>query len=118
METRTLIVVLLLAALAAASFFATQHNGAGEEETGTGVIGNADYTMSGFTLTTMDGKTLKLSDLKGKTILLNFWATWCPPCVEEMTYYIKIHEKFGSRAAGPFDHGSPWHIDYPQFLHG
>jgi len=53
-ETRSLIVVLLLAGLAGASFYLTQHNGTDEEETGAGVIGNADYTMSGFTLTTMD----------------------------------------------------------------
>jgi lipopolysaccharide export system protein LptC len=53
-ETRTFIVVLLLAALAAASFFLIKRNGVGEEEASTGVIGGADYTMSDFTMTTMD----------------------------------------------------------------
>ncbi|MGG0716885.1 TlpA disulfide reductase family protein [Robertmurraya massiliosenegalensis] len=37
-----------------------------------------------FSLTTLDGKEVTLEDFLGKKILLNFWATWCPPCKEEM----------------------------------
>ncbi|MRX70712.1 redoxin domain-containing protein [Bacillus lacus] len=48
-----------------------------------------------FTLETIRGETVTLSDLKGKKVLLNFWATWCPPCREEMPAMEKIHEGYG-----------------------
>ena len=43
------------------------------------------------------GKTtpLKLEDYKGKLVMLNFWASWCPPCREEMPTFIKIQKQFG-----------------------
>ena len=37
-----------------------------------------------FELKTLTGETIKLSNLKGKKVMLNFWATWCPPCKAEM----------------------------------
>jgi thiol-disulfide isomerase/thioredoxin len=46
-----------------------------------------------------NGTPLKLSDLKGKVVLLNFWATWCPPCREEMPSMMKLN---GFMAGKPF----------------
>lgn len=46
-----------------------------------------------FTLETYNGKTVKLSDLKGKRVLLNFWASWCGPCEEEMPVMQKVYEE-------------------------
>ncbi|WP_246055252.1 peroxiredoxin family protein [Pseudalkalibacillus caeni] len=46
-----------------------------------------------FSLQTIDGKKVKLSDYRGKKVVLNFWATWCPPCKKELPelqeYYIE-----------------------------
>ncbi|QWC22366.1 redoxin domain-containing protein [Bacillus haikouensis] len=46
-----------------------------------------------FELTTLNGEKVKLSDYKGKKVILNFWATWCPPCKAEMPHMQKYYEK-------------------------
>ena len=48
-----------------------------------------------FTLTDQYGETHTFSDYKGKTVFLNFWATWCPPCKSEMPDIQALYEKYG-----------------------
>jgi thiol-disulfide isomerase/thioredoxin len=45
-----------------------------------------------FKVTDTDGKTHTLSGYKGKWVLVNYWATWCPPCLEEIPDLISLHE--------------------------
>jgi peroxiredoxin len=49
---------------------------------------------TGFTLTALDGKVYNLDGLRGHVVLLNFWATWCPPCRKEMPDMQKLYERF------------------------
>ncbi len=42
---------------------------------------------------TDNGKTLRLSQFRGQVVLLNFWATWCPPCIEEMPSLLALHHQ-------------------------
>ena len=48
-----------------------------------------------FALKTLDGSQIRLGDLRGKTVLLNFWATWCPPCQAEMPDLNALHREYG-----------------------
>ncbi|MFH0766087.1 MAG: TlpA disulfide reductase family protein [Calditrichota bacterium] len=47
-----------------------------------------------FQLTDLDGKPVKLSDYRGKVIILDFWATWCPPCVKEIPHFNELAKKY------------------------
>lgn len=50
-----------------------------------------------FQLKTLEGKTVKLSDYRGKAVLLNFWASYCLPCKEEMPWLIDFQKQYGPR---------------------
>ena len=51
-----------------------------------------------FTLPSLDGRKVKLSDYRGKAVLLNFWATWCPPCKVEMPWFADLQKQYGRTA--------------------
>ena len=50
-----------------------------------------------FTVSTLDGKPVSLADYKGKALLINFWATWCEPCRQEMPWLADLREQYASR---------------------
>jgi thiol-disulfide isomerase/thioredoxin len=47
-----------------------------------------------FQLTSLDGKELKLSDFRGRAVIVNFWATWCGPCKIEMPWFVELNKKY------------------------
>ncbi|MDA8212392.1 MAG: TlpA disulfide reductase family protein [Clostridia bacterium] len=55
------------------------------------------YPAPDFTLTDLGGKTVSLSDLRGEPVYLNFWATWCPPCREEMPDIQQVYTEKGQQ---------------------
>src|SRR5260221_9648006 len=50
-----------------------------------------------FELKSIDGKTVHLSDYRGKAVLLNFWATWCVPCKEEMPWLVAFQKQYAPK---------------------
>jgi peroxiredoxin len=46
-----------------------------------------------FTVTDLDGREIRLSDLRGKRVIVDFWATWCPPCIMEIPHFVRLAEE-------------------------
>ena len=49
--------------------------------------------VADFTLDTINGESINLSEFKGKVIIISFWATWCKPCIQELGFLKKLHKK-------------------------
>ena len=60
---------------------------------GWGQVSLTNKTAPDFELETLEGKKAKLSDYRGKKVILNFWASWCPPCREEMPEFQRIYSE-------------------------
>ncbi|MCL5611360.1 MAG: TlpA family protein disulfide reductase [Chloroflexi bacterium] len=90
-QRRALYVILLLAGLAWIFLSA--------DKTGASTAGGIPAPQKGFlapeiSLSTPKGEKYTLSELKGKAVLVNLWATWCPPCRAEMPTIEKIYEEY------------------------
>ena len=79
----------------AAAESAAAEESADAEESSEADAGQDVIPAMDFTLTDQYGETHTFSDYKGKTVFLNFWATWCPPCKSEMPDIQALYEKYG-----------------------
>lgn len=86
-EITLLIFFLLLVGILSAFYFAQ-----GKGPVRTVVVEGAPAPE--FRLPALDGKLLSLSDFRGKVVMVHFWATWCPPCVEEIPTLETLYRKF------------------------
>ncbi len=76
--------------IAIIAFFAFGLKARGEVQPGTGAAPD-------FTLQTFDGKSVKLSDLRGKVVVINFWASWCVPCRDEAPFLQKTWQQYENK---------------------
>ena len=76
-------IVIMIIFLISCSFVFAQ------SETEKATLIKAGAAMPAFTVKTLAGKTIDSKEFKGKVVLLNFWATWCPPCKKEMPFLQK-----------------------------
>ena len=58
---------------------------------------SANYGKYDFSFTTLDGKTLRLSDYAGKVVLVNIWAPWCGPCRSETPGFVNVYKEYKDR---------------------
>lgn len=90
---RTAAWLAVIAITAAYAGFWAQHHWQSSGRT----VPDAPILAAEITLTGLDGQTRKLSDYRGKLVLVNFWATWCSPCVAEMPLLMEAQNTYGPR---------------------
>ena len=71
-----------------------------------------------FTVEMIDGSKVALSELRGKVVLLNFWATWCTPCVNELPHFQKIYDELSDKIELVAIHSELITDDVQEYLDG
>jgi peroxiredoxin len=81
-----------------------------DQQVGRKIISNGDRAPE-FRLQALDGRVVSLSDFRGKVVMVHFWATWCPPCVDELPTIEKLHRTIADKdfqlLAVSVDDGAP-----------
>jgi peroxiredoxin len=85
------VLALSLAAMPSACAKKPAEKGATAAPAGKGEVGSI---APAFTLPDLDGKPVALASMKGKVVILDFWATWCPPCKEEIPHFVRLQSKY------------------------
>lgn len=86
-----LALLLVLAAIAAgAGFWAQHHTAVSRPATGGPSVLDAS-------IPDLNGTPRRLDEWQGKLVVINFWATWCPPCLKEMPLFVRLQQRHGAR---------------------
>lgn len=88
--TVLVVVIFVVASMLLAGHFISQRRAAAPAGAALTSADPAGRAAPDFELKSIDGKSYKLADLRGKAVLLNFWATWCPPCIEETPSLVRM----------------------------
>ena len=91
---RNPLALVVVAAVAAAMLYVGFHMARRSGPEAPAILGKSTPAPD-FTLESLDGKSLKLSDLRGKAVALNFWATWCGPCKIETPWLVEMQSHYG-----------------------
>ncbi|WP_426701086.1 TlpA family protein disulfide reductase [Rhodanobacter sp. Col0626] len=97
MLSRSNWLILGFAVLAAVigGYIEHRHQTASADFAAPAMVGQA---LPAITLPDLDGKPHQLAEYRGRRVVLNFWASWCVPCLEEMPALTRVQEKFGEHA--------------------
>ncbi|MGB8772332.1 MAG: TlpA disulfide reductase family protein [Candidatus Korobacteraceae bacterium] len=90
MRRATLIVVAIIVVF---GVYEVHRRGSGPAKPG-GPSSAAHSVAPDFSLQDLDGQPLKLANYRGKVVLLDFWATWCAPCRDEIPHFVEIQDKY------------------------
>ena len=94
MQTKLIISCVAIASLGLAFAYRSTANSNSAPVSSIQTVAGKGEAAPGFELKDLEGKAVKLSDFKGKVVLLNFWATWCPPCREEIPDLVALQTKY------------------------
>lgn len=93
---RNPLALVVVAVIAAAMLYFGFHMARRGESGAPSIVGKSTPAPD-FTLEQLNGGNLKLSDLRGKAVLLNFWATWCGPCKIETPWLVEMQNQYGNQ---------------------
>jgi thiol-disulfide isomerase/thioredoxin len=124
---KKLLILLVAVVAAGAGFLAARYWGGPHEAAPEQAATPEPESMVAFELPDLDGKTHNILEWHGKVVVLNFWATWCPPCREEIPMFIELQQQYGSQglqfigvaidqADAVRDYRDSMLIDYPILL--